>query len=811
MDLSSHSRREDNALRLSSDGSNKLELSISLMQFKGVSDICRVVNTDDHELDLFWFSWSLFGNVFQSNRFGLGSEGLPEPEVDKIVVQCSDDTIKDRVHNASPLSIYLCATNTVIAAANVPLDANLMIGSEQPFVDQWFEFAPIGDYESICRGLISSIHTVITIDPLENQIEMNSERDGDEYDEDEFEQQVTDALDASTLDSPAHHYRFSVQVRSVAGLKHAANACVHFTYPHLGASGSVVRTRPTWCISHTENQVHGAVATYECCLTVNDFKAAVLENPLFIVVDTRNNLGFSPLGTGLVSLDGLLRSKPYSYRCPLTGKSFKDISSYRSHRNALSVAASRQDAHPEIPGSLIGKIPPHDPVVVLTTDAYYALRRDGGSGDVVGKVRVMLILEDMGAIKDEALWPVRSGYKQQNGAVYELPSMDPAETEMPLPPMQQPSSAADHDNALDQQQIMLQQRLQEWEAWQRDAEEKWRESLREKEAQLRATVTAEASANLAQRADDLKRAHEEAARLEVRLRNSIEAAERQKYQLELKEEQMKTRLAQKTAELQLLQRRVRDEARAKIEVEARRAENAEKRHQASEEARERAEKRAAEAEKDFDVYRHHIKSLPETALREELSKARAQLAEARESIERERRLRTEVELEREHFKAQMHRLALALKREREKSAVVARQELEQLRLEFLAREERFLFFSSYMQLCRYVLLYFLIFLGIFWTATERSCGVSGVSCQLYVLCSSLAHIDMPPQPQHMKTKTVVGYMLALQQITKSLLERVWDPSLAMGLFERIVGTFFISCFMRERSCSVQACMMRLML
>jgi len=37
----------------------------------------------------------------------------------------------------------------------------------------------------------------------------------------------------------------------------------------------------------------------------------------------------------------------------------------------------------------------------------------------------------------------------------------------------------------------------------------------------------------------------------------------------------------------------------------------------------------------------------------------------------------------------MHRLAIALKREREKSNVLARQELEQLRLEFLAREERY--------------------------------------------------------------------------------------------------------------------------
>ncbi len=64
-------------------------------------------------------------------------------------------------------------------------------------------------------------------------------------------------------------------------------------------------------------------------------------------------------------------------------------------------------------------------------------------------------------------------------------------------------------------------------------------------------------------------------------------------------------------------------------------------------------------------------------------------AESKAAVEKEQRLRSETGLEKEHFRAQMHRLALALKREREKSSGIARQELEQLRLEFLAREERY--------------------------------------------------------------------------------------------------------------------------
>ena len=82
--------------------------------------------------------------------------------------------------------------------------------------------------------------------------------------------------------------------------------------------------------------------------------------------------------------------------------------------------------------------------------------------------------------------------------------------------------------------------------------------------------------------------------------------------------------------------------------------------------------------------------MPESVLREDAARLRAQLAESRAEVERERRIRSEAELEKEHFRTQMHRVALALKREREKSATVARQELEQLRLEFLAREERYI-------------------------------------------------------------------------------------------------------------------------
>ena len=59
-----------------------------------------------------------------------------------------------------------------------------------------------------------------------------------------------------------------------------------------------------------------------------------------------------------------------------------------------------------------------------------------------------------------------------------------------------------------------------------------------------------------------------------------------------------------------------------------------------------------------------------------------------------------MEVDKENFRMTTNRVAAALKRERERSSVVARQELEQLRLEFLAREERYVLDGDRSELLR---------------------------------------------------------------------------------------------------------------
>lgn len=710
----------DSVLRISSDegeslSRRRIEVAVALRDFHSMDALtaalseCNAAANGDasqqaHEYHL---SWAMFGTCIESGRFVSGQNG-PSPQIDRIMTESTFAGLMRRIQSESPLEIQLLSGNIVVATAIVNIEFK-RLGLEQFGMSSWCEFKPIDPYRSsLGYDATGSVLFEITLKQADEGVVNGSAQAtkmgnlrrglataGSDYDDDDFEsqdgrpaaantpqeeqqeQQQEEEEEEEEYEEPAdsiHKYRLSIQVSSVGGLKHAANATVHFQYACLGIQGAAVRTRPTWCISHFDTPIHGAVASYSCAMKKADFAQTLAKFPLNIFVESRSNLGYRPMGQSSIPVDAILRSKPHSYRCPVTGKSFRTRRAYTEHRNLIVFMAAK--------GKMGHKVPPETPIVVRTVDAFYALvaapdtaaNAAPSVGKHAGKVRAIVIIEDLGA---------SFGAQPADGAAASVVTESASADAPPLPAA--PMQGVD---LLAQQQVLLQQRYQEWEEWQRNAEEKWREGLRQKEMHLRQRISAELAAGLAQQSEDLKRAQEEVARLEVRLRNGIEAADREKVQLELREEQVKTRLSQKTAELQLLQKRVRDEAKARVDAETRRAEVAEARATSAEEARDRAEQRAREVERDYETYRQHVRSMPETTLREELSRSRAQLAEAREAIERERRRSSEVELEREHYKAQMHRLAHALKRERERSSAVARQDLEQLRLEFLAREER---------------------------------------------------------------------------------------------------------------------------
>lgn len=507
------------------------------------------------------------------------------------------------------------------------------------------------------------------------------------------------------------HHRMSIVVKTIGGLKRPSHVQIQFVYPHFG-SNTHIRSHPMWVSGSTEAKVEGAVAVYDFCMTKAACKSVCITNPLYVHVLSRTNLGNEPFGDFAVDLSAVLTAKVDSVRCPITNRTFKHMSDYAQYRSQLQ---HQQQAEIALGKGVFTMIPPAVPVVVKVVDTYYDVMevRQGpvpqGPGAVpsehgaqrVGKVRVQLILEDIGTVVGSGAIahavPVKPGYKHGSAAVYQQQNINTdqghglghngtstttstgtgstgsggvgvgVEHYPPVPP-----NTNNNNN---------------WSP--EESDHRFNERVEREVAKRMRKLSVDMNKHFANKADDLRRAQEETNKLELKLRTTIESAEKQRNNLILQEEQMHNKLIQKTNELQLLQKRVRDEAAVKIEAEVRKSTSLQQECDRLREDVRKERARYKEVDEMYDRLKNTVKNMSEMQLKEEVSKARTQYLDCKAELERERRMRAETEAEKEHVRAQMHRVALALKREREKNATVARQDLEQLRLEYLAREERY--------------------------------------------------------------------------------------------------------------------------
>src|SRR5690606_24783474 len=111
--------------------------------------------------------------------------------------------------------------------------------------------------------------------------------------------------------------------------------------------------------------------------------------------------------------------------------------------------------------------------------------------------------------------------------------------------------------------------------------------------------------------------------------------ERRQRELKSAEEAMKMKHEQRMAEVQLFQKRARDEARAAVETEKGKVVALEERVKGLQEDLQRTDKRYMDVVQEFEQYRHAMRSHPEHKLREEMAQLRAQLADYHARLERE--------------------------------------------------------------------------------------------------------------------------------------------------------------------------------
>lgn len=665
-----------------------------------------------------------------------------------------------------PIRVLLCTHHAVLGVANVnPFRVESVekenITSTLPFeISEWVDISPFDSSmvgaEYFRQGQAAAIKVSLSITGSNPTRGDDESYDGEVFENEEIEFTTTEERieqhssrriqfvpkenpdlktrleqyeEEAEADRVPRHYRLSIDMRAIGGLKRPATVSLHYVYPHLGAS-MPVRTQPAFVGANSETKVDNGAATFECIFSREELRGKLADHPLKITALTKSHLGNNILGELSVDLSAVEKMPVHSYRCPMHQKVFKTLAGYRRHREVqYSLKAAGQ----------VELAPPRDPVVVKALDQFLVFtaprpesrttnfgentHKTDNNGKATpnyitplaegGKLRVVLILEDIGPVSGEKAVSVKPGYKMHNGAVYDRygagvaanvgdalfpdenrtgdEAVDHALGRLAEDPLARGTVGVGEDERplTPAERRTLETLKKNWLAWQRAEEEAWRASYVDKEQAILKKLESEAAEKIKVRANELQKAQLEAGKLEVRLRTAIAEVEDQNNKLKQTIKGVENKGAQMAADMTLFQRRVRNENKSAVAEETRRADALQHQVTSLQAALELMEKRAKDSERDFEQYRAQLRNSPESVLREETAKLRAQLGECRGEVERERRLRSETELEKEHFRAQMHRLALALKREREKSSVMARQELEQLRLEFLAREERF--------------------------------------------------------------------------------------------------------------------------
>lgn len=248
---------------------------------------------------------------------------------------------------------------------------------------------------------------------------------------------------------------------------------------------------------------------------------------------------------------------------------------------------------------------------------------------------------------------------------------------------------APSDWATRQTEAAIEAERRAWEEW-RDAEEAaWASRLRRKEQERLKALEVEAARSRSQERDEASAHRAEYARLEAKLRASLREVEHRERSLRDADAALHRERALRVSELQLLERRLRDETRHAVDAERRHTKALEKTLSTQRAVTERAERRASAAEADLDRWRAAHRRTPEAELAGRLARARAEAADLSARLERARAETAEACADRERLRAQVQRLARALRRERDEAADKARRELDELRLEYRGREERF--------------------------------------------------------------------------------------------------------------------------
>ncbi|ETI48931.1 hypothetical protein F443_07098 [Phytophthora nicotianae P1569] len=192
-----------------------------------------------------------------------------------------------------------------------------------------------------------------------------------------------------------------------------------------------------------------------------------------------------------------------------------------------------------------------------------------------------------------------------------------------------------------------------------------------------------------ERSNLLKAAQEEYQRLEQTLRKSLADLETRERRLAVTEAALQREQEAKRDEYDSLQRRLKSEQSHTLSLAKKQTEAYERRISLLESQLGDTESRAKQVEADFTEYRQQQRKLPESKLREEIAALKGNVSELeKQKMAKERECEI-AEANVEKMKSQLDQMAGLLTREKKKHEARVVDELEKLRVKYIAREERY--------------------------------------------------------------------------------------------------------------------------
>eukprot|EP00911_Craspedida_sp_UC1_P002891 UC1_evm4s2112 len=468
-----------------------------------------------------------------------------------------------------------------------------------------------------------------------------------------------------SLTRDPRRFAVSVDTRTIRHLNagvSTANVYVRYSYPFFGSAVPVVSHPPVAVPRHSEKLLPASFTAFEFTSTRVDVFRQFSDDPVRVE---------------------LLQTDPYA----------KD--------RRLGVA--------DLP---VGQLMRNEPVrtrdgaVVHTIDAYVpVLDLSGESAKRVAELRVLLTLEDLG-LSDDAPMPTTAAAH----AAAEAPSSDSAQTYIaggdgsggvtaararPVPvPVPVDTNSPEYKAAL------------ELEMWKRVEQEKFQQALNAKEALLMKALSDEFRSRDKAREAAAARKAEEYSALERELQATVKEVEVRERKLGAAEEELrrqrkdhKADFTRQLGDIRDASRRMQKDYSHQVEVEQARVDDLRRRVTTLADDKATVEKRYRRLEEEFVAYRHAQAASPEGQLREKVATLEAEANELRKSLDATKRAKG-------RYKSQWSRALHALAKLKQKTALADGErlrreaaQLDQLRLHYLAREERDLMQQEKSELC----------------------------------------------------------------------------------------------------------------